>query len=42
MSDSEKIEKIKALLEDWVHNTERWGDDYMEDIYEIVIGGDRE
>lgn len=36
MTDNEKIEKIKELLEKWRYDTESWSDNYMNEIDDIV------
>ena len=36
MTDSEKIAKIKELLEKWRYDTETFSDDYMNKIDDIV------
>lgn len=38
MTDSEKIAKIKELLEKWRYDTEGWSDNYMNEIDDIVNG----
>lgn len=36
MNDTEKIEKIKELLEQWRYDSDSWSDDYMNKIDDIV------
>jgi len=38
MTDSEKLERIKELLEQWRYDVEGWSDDYMNKIDDIVYG----
>lgn len=36
MTDEEKIEKIKSILEEWRYDNDSWSDDYMNKIDVIV------